>query len=250
MKKGLVLIYLILALPTTGVAQKLRIAVAANAQFVAEVLAKEFKQQTGVEAELIVSSSGKLTAQIEQGAPFDVFLSADMKYPQALYNKQLTAAKPEIYAYGTLVMWSKKEISLLKGLNALTDPAIQKIAIANAVLAPYGEAAEQAIERSGLLAKLKPKLVYGESIAQVDQYLLTGVVDVAFTAKSTVLNPAQKYKGNWKEVDNKLYKPIAQGVVVLKTSIGENLKQAKKFYNFLFDVKAKQIFKKYGYKLQ
>jgi len=248
MKHRFLLIGLILALPFAGMAQKLRIAVAANAQFVANVLANEFKKQTSIDAKLVVSSSGKLTAQIEQGAPFDVFLSADMKYPQELFAKQLTTGKPEIYAYGTLVMWSKKEINLAKGLNALNQPFIKRIAIANAALAPYGEAAEQALEHTGLLAQLKPKLVYGESIAQVNQYLLTGAVDVAFTAKSIVLDPAQKDKGNWKEIDAKLYKPIAQGVVVLKASNGENLKQANRFYKFLFSAKAKQIFKQYGYR--
>jgi molybdate transport system substrate-binding protein len=248
MKQHFLLIGLILALPFAGMAQKLRIAVAANAQFVANVLANEFKKQTRIDAELVVSSSGKLTAQIEQGAPFDVFLSADMKYPQELYAKRFTTGKPEIYAYGTLVMWSKKEISLAEGFNSLTLPSIKKIAIANAALAPYGEAAEQALEHIGLLAKLKPKLVYGESIAQVNQYLLTDAADVAFTAKSVVLDPAQKDKGNWKEINAKLYKPIAQGIVVLKASTGESLKQANLFYKFLFSVKAKQIFKQYGYR--
>jgi molybdate transport system substrate-binding protein len=239
---------LIWGLPFAGMAQKLRVAVAANAQFVVQLLAKEFKQQTGVEAELIVSSSGKLTAQIEQGAPFDVFLSADMKYPQELYTKHLSTAKPQIYAYGTLVLWSKGEINISGGISSLTNPAVQKIAIANAALAPYGEAAEQAIEHSNLLAKLKPKLVYGESIAQVNQYLLTGAADVAFTAKSVVLDPAQQDKGYWKEVNPKLYQPIAQGIVLLKSATGQNLVQAKKFYQFMFSAKAKQILKKYGYK--
>jgi molybdate transport system substrate-binding protein len=248
MKQRFILICLITALPFFCIAQKLRIAVAANAQFVSRIMTQEFKKQSGIDAELIVSSSGKLTAQIEQGAPYNVFLSADMKYPQELYSKQLTTAKPEIYAYGTLVMWSKKEIDLSKALNSLINNSVKKISIANAALAPYGEAAEQALQHMGLLAKLKTKLVYGESIAQVNQYLLTGVADVAFTAKSVVLDHDQKNTGNWKEVDPKLYKPIAQGVVVLKATTGENLKQANRFYKFLFSAKAKQIFKQYGYK--
>jgi molybdate transport system substrate-binding protein len=248
MKQRLLFICLITILPFAGIAQKLRIAVAANAQFVAKVLVAQFKKQTGIDAELIVSSSGKLTTQIEQGAPFDVFLSADMKYPQELYNKKFTVAKPQIYAYGTLVLWSKKEIGLDKGLSALNNPVIKKIAIANAALAPYGEAAEQAMKRTNMLDKLKPKLVYGESIAQVNQYLLAGAVDVAFTAKSVVLDPAQQVKGNWAEVNSKLYAPIAQGVAILKSSTGERLKQANQFYKFLFSNTAKQTFKKYGYR--
>jgi molybdate transport system substrate-binding protein len=248
MKQRFILICLITALPFFCIAQKLRIAVAANAQFVSRILTQEFKKQSGIDAELIVSSSGKLTTQIEQGAPYDVFLSADMKYPQELYSKQLTTAKPEIYAYGTLIMWSKKGIDLSKGLNSLTNTSVKKIAIANKALAPYGEAAEQALQRTNLLARLKTKLVYGESIAQVNQYLLIGVADVAFTAKSVVFDADQKNNGNWKEVDPKLYKPIAQGVVVLKSSKAENLKHAIQFYKFLFSAKAKHIFKQYGYK--
>jgi molybdate transport system substrate-binding protein len=244
--KCLFILLLYCALPVIVSAQKLRIAVAANAQFVSQKLAAEFKKQSGIDVDLIVSSSGKLTAQMEQGAPFDVFLSADMKYPQELFTKKLTTAKPQIYAYGTLVLWSKKEINLKKGLNSLTATAVKKIAIANAALAPYGEAAEQAMERTGLLTQLKPKLVYGESIAQVNQYLLSGNVEVAFTAKSVVLDTAQQHVGNWVAVDPKLYQPIAQGVVVLKSSAKRA--DAQKFYTFLFSAKAKAIFKKYGYR--
>lgn len=247
MKKLLILL-IASSLPFACIAQKLRIAVAANAQFVAKVLAEEFKKRTSIETELIVSSSGKLTTQIEQGAPFDVFLSADMKYPQELYAKQLTTAKPQVYAYGTLVMWAKKGISLKGGIKALTNPAVKKIAIANAALAPYGEAAEQAMERFNALSALKPKLVYGESIAQVNQYLLTGAAEVAFTAKSVVLDPAQKSNNNWVEVNTNLYQPIAQGVVMLKSSTGASMVQAKKFYEFLFSARGKQILKTYGYR--
>lgn len=246
--KKLLILFIVLVLPFAGIAQKLRIAVAANAQFVAKVLAEEFKKQSGIEVELIVSSSGKLTAQIEQGAPFDIFLSADMKYPQELDSKHLTTEKPKVYAYGTLVMWAQKDIKLTGGVKALTSPAIRKVAIANAALAPYGEAAERAIERSNITREVKSKLVYGESIAQVNQYLLTGTADVAFTAKSVVLDPAQKSNQNWVEVNSKLYQPIAQGVVLLKSSSGASLLQAKKFYTFLFSTRAKQIFKAYGYR--
>lgn len=246
MKKWLLIVGFISVLPFTGHAQKLRIAVAANAQFVSEALVKEFKQQTGTEPELIIGSSGKFTAQIEQGAPFDIFMSADMKYPEELYAKQLTTAKPQVYAYGTLVLWSNSSTKLI--INDLTKADVKKIAVGNPRLAPYGEATIQALQKLKLYTQLQPKFVFGESIAQVNQYLLTGTVDAAFTAKSVVLDPAQKDKGSYTEVDSKLYKPIAQGVVILKSSTGENLQQAKKFYQFLFSAKAKQIFKAYGYR--
>jgi len=239
-------IILLACLPFIGVAQTLRVAVAANAQFVAEKLAQAFKKQSGIEAQLIISSSGKLTTQIEQGAPFDVFLSADMKYPQKLHEKKLTTAAPKVYAYGSLVIWSKTNITFSKNLSGLNNAAIKKIAIANPKLAPYGTAAEEAMQKTNIWNVLKSKLVYGESIAQVNQYLLTGNVDAVFTAKSVVLDPAQRGVGRWTEVDSKLYQPIAQGVVVLKASQGKNF-AANKFYQFLFSAQAKQIFKAYGY---
>lgn len=239
-------ILLLACLPFAGIGQTLRVAVAANAQFVAGKLAQAFKKQSGIEAQLIVSSSGKLTTQIEQGAPFDVFLSADMKYPQELHEKKLTTAAPKIYAYGTLVIWSKTNVVFGKDLNGLKNSAIKKIAIANPKLAPYGTAAEAAMQKTNTFTTLKPKLVYGESIAQVNQYLITGAVDVAFTAKSVVLDPAQKGVGRWTEVDSKLYEPIAQGVVVLKAS--KNLAATNRLYQFLFSAQAKQIFKAYGYR--
>jgi molybdate transport system substrate-binding protein len=250
MKQRFILICLITALPFFGIAQKLRIAVAANAQFVSRILTQKFKKQSGIDAELIVSSSGKLTTQIEQGAPYDVFLSADMKYPQELYNKQLTIGKPQIYAYGSLVMWVRDLSKLGEFYNPsmLTISTIKKIAVANPKLAPYGKATIEVLNNLKLFDKLKAKLVYGESIAQVDQYWLTGTVDAAFTSKSVMMLPYEKFVGVWKEVDPKLYTPIAQGIVVLKTSTGKNLKQANRFYKFLFSAKAKQIFKQYGYK--
>jgi molybdate transport system substrate-binding protein len=246
--KKLLIIFGVLVLPLSGIAQKLRIAVAANAQFVAKVLAEEFKRQSGITAELIVSSSGKLTTQIEQGAPFDVFLSADMKYPQELYSKQLTTDKPKVYAYGTLVIWAKSGIDLKKGIRALDNILVDKIAIANAALAPYGEAAEQAMKRSHLFDQLRPKLVYGESIAQVNQYMAGGVVDAVFTAKSVVLEPGLKNRSNWVEVNKATYEPIAQGVVILKSATDASDVQAQKFYDFLFSTSGKRILSTYGYR--
>lgn len=227
-------------------AQQLRVAVAANAQFVSQKLKEEFKKEAGIDADLTVSSSGKLTAQIEQGAPFDVFMSADMKYPQELADKGRTIDKPVIYAYGTLVMWSLQKRDLSKGLNTVLSSDINKIAVANPKLAPYGEAAIAALGWHNLLEKAEPKIVYGESIAQVNQYLLTGAADIAFTAKSVVLDTAMSGKGSWVEVNKSLYSPIAQGVVVIKNSA--NADAAKKFYRFLFSKKAKAIFVKYGYR--
>jgi len=229
-------------------AQQLHIAVAADAQFVATRLKDAFKEETGITAELTISSSGKLTAQIEQGAPFNVFLSADMTYPEELFKKGFTTARPQVYAYGALVMWTLKSIDLTKAASVLLSNNIQKIAIANPKLAPYGEAAVQALTKQKLLLQVKQKMVYGESIAQVNQYLLSGAADVAFTAKSVVLNPAVKSKGKWIEVSQQLYAPLAQGIVIIKQQNAAQMAAAKKFYQFIFSKKAKDIFNKYGYR--
>ena len=244
MKYNLIISFLFLSVFVN--AQSLRIAVAANAQFVVVKLKESFKKESGIDADITVSSSGKLTAQIEQGAPFDVFMSADIKYPQELYSKRLTTEKPAVYAYGTLVMWSLQKRNLSNGVKVVLNNDVQKIAIANPKLAPYGEAALEAFTKQNVLQTIQPKIVYGESISAVNQYLLSGAVDVAFTAKSVVLDSAFVNMGIWKEVDEKLYQPIAQGVVVIKSS--PHLKAAQQWYEFLFTPTAKAIFKKYGYR--
>ncbi len=235
-------------LPVCSFAQPVRVAVSANAQFVAAKLKEVFTRETGIEVALTVGSSGKLTAQIEQGAPFDVFLSADMKYPQELYTKGFTTAKPKVYAYGALVMWSGQRRDLSKGLSVVDRKDVVHIAVANPKLAPYGEAALQALTASGLVKTATPKLVYGESISQVNQYLISGAADLAFTAKSVVLDTAWRNKGSWVEVSQKLYQPIAQGVVLIRSQQPESLAAAEKFYKFLFGKQAKAIFVQYGYR--
>src|SRR6476620_3945938 len=148
---------LLLLLSAAAFAQQLHIAVAANAQFVANKLKEAFKKETGIDAELTISSSGKLTAQIEQGAPFNIFLSADMKYPEELYSKGLTTDKPQVYAYGALVLWTIKDINLTSDLSILLNNNVQKIAIANPKLAPYGEAAVQALTKQNLLPQIQSR---------------------------------------------------------------------------------------------
>jgi molybdate transport system substrate-binding protein len=225
-------------------AQAVKVAVAANAQFVVEDLRKAFKAESGMDLEPIVSSSGKLTAQIRNGAPYEVFLSADTKYPDELHKAGFAAQAPKVYAYGSLVLWSREKRDLPQNLNFLTGSQIAKIAVANPRLAPYGEAAVQALTYHKLYAKVEKKLVFGESIAQVNQYVLSGAAPVGFTAKSVVLDPATAGKGAWVEVDRKAYQPIAQSVVLLKTAQSTG---ARQFYQFLSGATAKAIFRKYGY---
>lgn len=228
-------------------AQPLRIAVAANAQFVMEKLRTEFQKKAGISVESIVSSSGKLTTQIQQGAPFDVFLSADMSYPETLYKEGLTQSAPAIYAYGTLVLWTTGKWPLANDLKVLQNPVVRHIAIANPAKAPYGEAAESVLKKANMLEAIRSKIVYGESISQVNQYILSGSAEMGFTAKSVVLDSTLNNRGRWIELPNRSYSPIAQGVVVLKRTTQS--KAAQQFVQFLRSSTARRILQKYGYRL-
>ena len=248
-RKYFIALMFVCVLPLSAMAGELTLAAAANVQFTLEELKAEFTKETGIELKTVIGSSGKLTAQIENGAPFDVFMSADMDFPKRLYTDGVTLNEPKIYAYGYLVLWTLKDADLSKGVLGLTDSAVRKIAIASPKAAPYGRQAVNAMKHSGLYPGITSKLVYGESIAQTNQFITTQAVDVGFTAKSIVLAPNMKDKGKWVDVDPQSYEPIAQGVVILKYSQKNHSAEAQKFYDFLFSVTAQEIFKKYGYKL-
>ena len=230
-------------------AEPLTVAVAANVKYAFDELAAEFTKQTGVAVNGVVSSSGKLAAQIKSGAPYDVFLSADMDYPAILFKDGQATSPPKVYANGALVLWTAKDVDLSKGIAGLADSSIKKVAIASPKLAPYGREAIKALDFYKVRAAVEPKLVYGESISQVNQYIDTKSVEVGFTAKSVVLSPELQGKGKWVEVPNESYAPIAQGLVILRHGSENNGEAARKFYGFLFSSKAQAILTKYGYKL-
>ncbi|TDB60011.1 molybdate ABC transporter substrate-binding protein [Arundinibacter roseus] len=223
------------------------IATAANVQFVMQELQKTFEKDTGIKTELIVGSSGKLTAQIREGAPFDLFVSADTRYPQELFENGGTEGPPKIYAKGALVLWSR-DSTVAPELSQLTTSAVRKIALANPRTAPYGEAAVQVLQKAGLYESVNSKLVYGESIAQTSQYVSTGAADMGFTALSMVLSPSLKNAGRWTLLDTTSYAPIEQAAVLLLHSESSPKRQpSQQFYDFLFSEKARAIFEKYGY---
>ncbi|MEO8415921.1 MAG: molybdate ABC transporter substrate-binding protein [Ginsengibacter sp.] len=224
---------------------QLKIAVAANMQFTMKELATSFTAETGITCDLIVGSSGQLTAQIRSGAPYDVFVSADMKYPGDLFTAGYTADKPAVYAFGKLVMWSMID-SIKPTIDILTTPDVTHIAIANPTTAPYGMAAIAVLNHHHVYEDLKSKLVYGESISQTNQFIISKSAEVGFTAKSVVLSPELKGKGKWTDIDEADYSPIAQGIVVLRHGSAQP-GDAEKFYNFLFSEKAKDILQKFGY---
>jgi len=223
----------------------LTIATAANMQFAMEELIPAFTEETGIACETIFSSSGKLTAQIMEGAPFDVFLSADMKYPNMLHNEGLSTIPPKIYAYGQIVLWTQVD-GIVPSIDILTEDYIKHIAIPNPKTAPYGKSAFEMLEYHGLLEKVKNKLVYGESIAQTNQFINSKATEIGFTAKSVVLSPKMRDLGKWVDVKKGTYKPISQGIVLLNSHESKR-ENAQKFYDFLFSTKGKEILNKFGY---
>jgi molybdate transport system substrate-binding protein len=249
MKSILLSFLLVLFSSVYAFAGELTVAVAANVQYTFEELKAAFESKTGITIKPIIGSSGKFTAQIEQGAPFDVFLSADMEYPQTLEKEGLTYNTPKAYAYGTLVLWTMTNMDLSGGVAVLADAGVKNVAIASPQTAPYGRQAVNALKHYNLYPQVQKKLVYGESIAQVNQFITTGAVDAGITAKSIVLAPHMKDQGQWIEIEQGAYESIAQGVVILKHAQDGNLEDAQKFFEFLFSAEAGEIFRKYGYVL-
>ena len=229
-------------------AHKITVAVAANMQFVMELLQKDFEHETAIKVEVISGASGKITAQIIEGAPYDVFVSADTKFPEELFKKGMTVEAPKVYATGQLVLWTMRDdIKMTTGMGELTQDKIKKIAIANPKTAPYGTAAEEALTYFHLYDKLKSKLVYGENISQTEQFVATQAAEIGFIAKSLVLADELKNKGHWVDVDKKAYNPVKQGAVILKHGKDTNYADCQKFFQYLFSSKAKAVFRKYGY---
>ena len=243
-------LFFLLAAFTVIWAESLQIAVAANVTYAMDDLKKAFEtEHPGTRVEVTVGSSGKLTAQIMHGAPYEVFLSANMKYPEALYEKGLAVTKPKVYAEGLLALMSTKPQEFSKGLSLLTSEKIKKIAMANPKTAPYGIAAQQVLEESGLYAKVRHKLIFGESVGQTLSFTMTAA-DVGFVAMSSLYSPklAHLKEGtHWMKVDASLYRPIRQGIILLKK--GEDNPLAKVFYDFMLGSKAREILTRYGYHL-
>lgn len=229
-----------------GKEKTLYIAVASNAQFAVGEIVRAFEDSCRCPVEMIVGSSGKLTAQIEQGAPYHVMLSANMKYPEYLANKGLTVSGPEVYAKGSLVVWTVHDTEL-NSMGQLTDPEFKSVAIANPLNAPYGEAAVIALRNAGLYNQVEGKLVYGESIAQTTQFIFTGSADAGITAGSVLRSPQFEGQGASMAVPDTLYPPIKQGMVIVNAGEGAIREKAQSFRRFLLSPKSREVLGKWGY---
>lgn len=226
------------------VSEKVEIAAAANMQFPMQELTAAFEEETGVKTSVSISSSGKITNQIKNGAPYEVFLSADMGYPEDLYKNGFTAEAPKAYAFGKLVLWTTANET--PSINLLKEDRIKHIAIGNPRLAPYGVAAQEVLEHYKVFDSLKEKYVFGESITQVNQFIVSGAAEVGFTAMAVVKSPNNRDIGKWVAISDSLYSPIGQGAVLIKQK-NEVSEKGKLFYDFLFSQKAKDILAQYGY---
>src|SRR5882672_9994061 len=215
-------------------AQEITVAAAADLQFAFQDVAARFEKQTGAHVKLIFGSSGNFFAQVQNGAPFDLFFSADVSYPQKLEAAGLTEPGTLYrYATGKIVLWAPKESSLdlSKGLAVLLDPSIHKIAIANPEHAPYGRAAVAALKQEKLYDQVSSKFVLGENIAQTATFVASGNAEIGIVALSLALAPAMQAKGKYVEIPAADYPPIDQAAVVLKSSAKKEA--AKKFLEFL-----------------
>ena len=232
-------------------AGEINVAIAANVSYAIGELKAEFaKSNPGAKVRVTLGSSGKLTSQIKNGAPYGIFMSANMKYPEALFEDKLAIMKPIVYAKGELAYFSVKPRDFSKGVELLKNESVAKIAIANPKTAPYGKAAVEALKNANAYEDVKSKFVYAESISQVVSYAVSAA-DVGVVAKSSLYGATMsQYKENvnWASVDERLYSPIKQGIVLLK--YGQNSKEYRAFYDFILSDKAKEIFKRYGYVTQ
>jgi len=192
-------------------------------------------------------SSGTFNTQLQQGAPFDLFFSADIRFPRELVKAGLAAGDVKPYAVGRIVLWSADRDATKMTMASLTNPNIKYIAIANPKHAPYGKRAEEALRASGLWEKLEPKFVYGANIAQTAQFVETGNAQVGIIALSLAINPVLANKGGYWLIPDNLHAPLVQGFVITKQAASNPL--AKHFADYISSKTARAVMTKYGFVL-
>jgi len=243
---GLVVVTLA-AQPLSAQAETALAAVAANFAETADALLPAFREATGHDLQLTTGSTGKLYAQIGEGAPFDVLLSADAATPARLLEEgNAVAGTAFTYAVGRLTLWSTDPDRIGEdGRGALEDPDLRFVAIANPELAPYGVAARDALQNLGLWEELQPKIVMGQNIGQTNSMVATGAAELGFVALSAVLSPRTRDRGSRWDVPQELFEPIRQDAVLLNP--GAENPAARAFLDFLRTPEAAQVIDSFGY---
>ncbi len=233
------------ALPQT---REIRVAAAADLKFAMDELAKQFEKRTGTKVNVTYGSSGNFLAQIQNGAPFDLFFSADMEYPRKLEAAGL--AEPGTlceYAIGRIVIWTPADSNVdfaKEKWAALLKPEVRKIAIANPDHAPYGRAAVAALKNAGIYDRVKSKVVYGENISQAAQFVQSGNAQAGIIALSLAISPGMKDGKRW-EIPPDKYSPLEQGAVLLAS--GKNKDQARQFLELVKSAEGRATLAKFGF---
>ena len=232
----------------SGQAGELAVAAASDLSFAFKELVPAFEQQTGEHVKLTLGSSGNFYAQIQNGAPFDLFFSADIGYPKKLEETSLVVPGSLYpYAVGRIVLWTGNgsQLDLSKGMEILREPTIKKIAIANPKHAPYGRAAVAAMEQAQVYDRVKDKLVLGENISQAAQFVESGAADVGIIALSLALASPMQAAGHYWEIPADAHPRIEQGAVILMG--GKNQEGAKAFLSFIQGAQGQAMMKHYGF---
>ena len=233
------------------IGSELSVAAAADLSTVLKEIGDAYEKKTGVKLKLSFAASGALTQQIQNGAPFDLFFSADMDYPRQLTAAgQADGASLSQYAIGRLVLWVPADSPLdveHQGMNVLLDPSVKKIAIANPQHAPYGRAAVAALKHDGMYDRVADRLVLGENISQAAQFVESGNAQAGFVALAHAVAPSMRGKGKYWEVPVDAYPPLAQGVVLLSHS--QHKKEATEFLEYIKTKDSAELFRKYGFTL-
>ncbi|PKO91272.1 MAG: molybdate ABC transporter substrate-binding protein [Betaproteobacteria bacterium HGW-Betaproteobacteria-1] len=237
-----------IALGLPAHAEKVTVAAAADLKFAMDEIVTSFKQANPAdEVEVIYGSSGKFNTQIQQGAPYDLYFSADIAFPRALAKAGLAASEVTPYAFGRIVLWSATMDASQMTLESLLNDKITRIAIANPRHAPYGKRAEEALRAAGLWEKVEPKLVYGENIAHTAQFVQSGNAQVGIIALALAVNPELAGKGGYWLIPDKLHEPLEQGFIITKRADGSAL--AKRFAGYMGSKPARAVMTKYGFVL-
>lgn len=238
------------SLPSGVFAEELAIAAASDLNFAMKEMVSKFEIATGAKVNVSFGSSGHFFAQIQNGAPFDLYFSADIGYPKKLEEAGLTVSGTLYrYAVGRIVLWVPKtsKLDIAQGLDVLRNSGIKKVAIANPKHAPYGRAAVSAMNYFQVYNSVKERLAFGGSVSQAAQFVESGAADIGIIALSLVLAPTMKASGRYWEVPLEAHPAIEQGAVILKRSTRQDL--ARKFMDFMKDSEAREIMRRYGFTL-
>lgn len=246
--KTLLMFCCLVSAVSTVHAEKITVAAAADLKFAMDEIVSEFKKSNPTdEVEVIYGSSGRFHAQIRQGAPYDLFFSADMAFPRELVKSGFAASEVKLYAWGRTVLWSGALDASKMTLADLADAAICRIAIANPRHAPYGKRAEEALRAAGVWDQVESKLVYGENIAHTAQLVQTGNAQVGILALSLALSPELSPKGSYRLIPDDLHEPLEQGFIVTARAGAKGL--AWRFAEHMGSASVREVMSKYGFVL-